>query len=254
MTKKNDKNSKFEIEDSKITGNVTVNQEQTSADSTRRTALLGAIGVAGAAGLPSEWKKPIIDGLLLPAHAQMSPTTSTSAITSNTATGTGTSTVSSSEPTMTSTMTSTTSATAIQTSTVTTQGTASRTVLITDGMAACTAITDRTGIGKYYGRPQAQGGLPPVPAYFVDFKYTISNQTVCEDNFSNTTLFMGSSFSYYTNSSFSYGGETATLPTGITTAQTTATAPAMTVSDYTISSSYTVENTVTISGTVTVSG
>lgn len=44
-----------------------------NADKGRRTALLSAIGVAGAASLPSEWKKPVIDSLVLPAHAQMSP-------------------------------------------------------------------------------------------------------------------------------------------------------------------------------------
>jgi hypothetical protein len=58
-----------ELKNSEISGSV--NPERT--DKSRRTALFGAIGVAGAASLPSEWKKPVIDGLVLPAHAQMSP-------------------------------------------------------------------------------------------------------------------------------------------------------------------------------------
>jgi hypothetical protein len=70
------KETELELKDSKISGSSARAPmvDSNAADKTRRTALLGAIGIAGAAGLPSEWKKPVIDSLVLPAHAQMSPT------------------------------------------------------------------------------------------------------------------------------------------------------------------------------------
>lgn len=42
----------------------------------RRRALLGAIsaaGVAGATQLPQQWSRPVVDNVILPAHAQLSP-------------------------------------------------------------------------------------------------------------------------------------------------------------------------------------
>lgn len=257
MTSKENKNSKFEIKDSEVSGQTRVSQEQTSTDKTRRTALLGAVGVAGAAGLPSEWKKPIIDGLLLPAHAQMSPTTSTSAVTSNTATGTGTSTMtstmtsSSSMPTMTSTMTSTTSGTTIQTSTVTTQGTASRTVLITDGTAACSDFKyQATIIGNpVYNEGTTNGG----EFYGATVSYVYSEQVLCVDNLSNTTEFSTDSFGftgYLTFPAFSPSGTIS----GVTSQQSVSTAQPLTNVSYTLYSTYTVSGTATVSGTVTISG
>lgn len=70
----------LELKDSNISGDKKI-IGASSANKSRRTALLGAIGVAGAASLPSEWKKPVIDGLVLPAHAQMSPSVITQSAT-----------------------------------------------------------------------------------------------------------------------------------------------------------------------------
>ncbi|HSH44009.1 MAG TPA: hypothetical protein VK973_17935 [Arenicellales bacterium] len=42
----------------------------------RRRALLGAIsaaGVTGATQLPQQWARPVVDNVILPAHAQLSP-------------------------------------------------------------------------------------------------------------------------------------------------------------------------------------
>ena len=53
-------------------------------DKSRRKVLLASVAAAGAAGLPSEWKRPIVDSVLLPAHAQMSPSITTTSMTSST--------------------------------------------------------------------------------------------------------------------------------------------------------------------------
>jgi hypothetical protein len=68
----------------------------------RRRALLGAIsavGLTGAAPLPRHWARPVVDHILLPAHAQTSPalactidctgTAEITFVTSATSTGTG---------------------------------------------------------------------------------------------------------------------------------------------------------------------
>ncbi|MGH1541549.1 MAG: hypothetical protein ACRBHB_14070 [Arenicella sp.] len=47
-------------------------EAQSGMNRTRRKALVASIAVAGAAGLPSQWKRPIVDHVLLPAHAQTS--------------------------------------------------------------------------------------------------------------------------------------------------------------------------------------
>ena len=39
----------------------------------QRRALMASIVAAGAVGLPTQWKKPVIDHILLPAHAETSP-------------------------------------------------------------------------------------------------------------------------------------------------------------------------------------
>jgi hypothetical protein len=46
-----------------------------SADAKKRRKLLGAIAAGGAAAnlLPSKWSKPVVESVLLPAHAQLSP-------------------------------------------------------------------------------------------------------------------------------------------------------------------------------------
>lgn len=46
-----------------------------SVKSKNRRKLLGAIAAGGAVAnlLPSKWSKPVVDSILLPAHAQMSP-------------------------------------------------------------------------------------------------------------------------------------------------------------------------------------
>jgi hypothetical protein len=52
-----------------------------TVDKKRRGALkaagTGAAGIVTAASLPSQWKNPILDCIVLPAHAQMSPGTGT---------------------------------------------------------------------------------------------------------------------------------------------------------------------------------
>jgi len=49
---------------------------QQSAGTVRRRTLLAAIasgGAVAASHLPGQWKRPLIDSVMLPAHAQMSP-------------------------------------------------------------------------------------------------------------------------------------------------------------------------------------
>src|SRR5262245_29495776 len=56
-----------------------------------RRAMLG--GVVGAAFLPERWVRPVVDAVVVPAHAQTSPrftTTSTTTTTTSTTTTTGT--------------------------------------------------------------------------------------------------------------------------------------------------------------------
>ena len=48
--------------------------------SNKRRALIASITAAGAAGLPSQWRKPVVDHILLPAHAQTSPSQTTQGI------------------------------------------------------------------------------------------------------------------------------------------------------------------------------
>lgn len=56
------------------------NEKMTSRDSERRR-LLSIIGLTGAAvaAAPSKWSKPVIDAVILPAHAQTSCITDTTA-------------------------------------------------------------------------------------------------------------------------------------------------------------------------------
>ena len=49
-------------------------QNKEKVDRSRRHALVASVAAAGAAGLPSEWKRPVVDSILLPAHAQTSVT------------------------------------------------------------------------------------------------------------------------------------------------------------------------------------
>ena len=50
-------------------------ESKASPDSLKRRKLLGAIAVGGAAYnlVPTKWSKPIVDSVMLPAHAQLSP-------------------------------------------------------------------------------------------------------------------------------------------------------------------------------------
>ena len=53
----------------------------------RRKVLLGLTGgIAGASQLPTKWTKPIVDSVVLPVHAQMSPTTAAPTTTTTTTT------------------------------------------------------------------------------------------------------------------------------------------------------------------------
>ena len=54
--------------------NPSQNGEHKDVNKSRRRALVASITAAGAAGLPSEWKRPVVDSILLPAHAQTSVT------------------------------------------------------------------------------------------------------------------------------------------------------------------------------------
>ena len=67
---------------------VTETEDKIQLDSTKkRRALLASIATAGAASaLPTEWKKPVVDSILLPAHGQMSPTDPTLGMVSTTTT------------------------------------------------------------------------------------------------------------------------------------------------------------------------
>lgn len=49
--------------------------DKTTVDQQKRRKLLGAIAAGGAATtlLPQKWSKPVVDSVMLPAHAQMSP-------------------------------------------------------------------------------------------------------------------------------------------------------------------------------------
>ena len=67
---------------------VTETEDKIQLDSTKkRRALLASIATVGAASaLPTEWKKPVVDSILLPAHGQMSPTDPTLGMVSTTTT------------------------------------------------------------------------------------------------------------------------------------------------------------------------
>jgi len=62
MTKPSDPTSRPEVE------NETTNSTKTA----RRRALLGAISAIGASQLPGQWSRPVVDHVLLPAHAAKS--------------------------------------------------------------------------------------------------------------------------------------------------------------------------------------
>ena len=49
--------------------------DQTTVDQQKRRKLLSTIAAGGAAAtlLPQKWSKPVVDSVMLPAHAQMSP-------------------------------------------------------------------------------------------------------------------------------------------------------------------------------------
>lgn len=53
----------------------TVDKTKLSEESKHRRKLLGVIAAGGAAAnlLPMKWSKPVVDSVLLPAHAEMSP-------------------------------------------------------------------------------------------------------------------------------------------------------------------------------------
>lgn len=90
------------------------NKDGATIDKKRRGALkaagTGAAGIVTAASLPSEWKKPIIDSIVLPAHAQMSPGSGTDSGTTADPGNSGTTTSAPMVSTTTTTTTTTTSA------------------------------------------------------------------------------------------------------------------------------------------------
>lgn len=58
-------------------------QKHTSAKTSKgRRALLASVAAAGAAGsLPSQWKRPVVDSIFLPAHAQTSDSPTSAIVT-----------------------------------------------------------------------------------------------------------------------------------------------------------------------------
>lgn len=199
--------SELDLKNSTISGDPKANKS-------RRTALLGAIGVAGAASLPSEWKKPMIDGLVLPAHAQMSPS--------------------------------------VITQSATTTITQEQIITITGGVISCTG--EYTSAQKYiagstYVLPQTTAMPTKAGYYSVYFRNPYESNIICEDAMGGTTLRTSNSFggefgtSFYTDEAITF-----TYPTAATTSSGEFTNYIATRSSYT--SLGTVEVSATTSVTV----